>query len=450
MREIYGEQFAGTERFLDSATYGLPSRRQVDALRTALDDWESGTQDTSAFDEAVDASRAAFAELVGASTDSVTIGSTTSALVGLIAAAVPDGGRIAVQRGEFTSVTAPFAAQSARGVTVEQFDPGTLEASVEASAEDSARPFDLVAVSLVQSADGRVLDTERLRRAVAGTHTRVVIDVTQAVGWKKIDLGWADAVVASGYKWLLAPRGTAWMVLAGSFAETLIPHAAGWYSSETPWANTYEHPPLLAADARRFDASPAWHPMLGCGHLRAVAGVIGHAGGRGALRGPGQSRPGGGWDGPSPVQRSRTGRSPESRPQSPTPESAPPCAPAASGSDSTCTTRPPTRTPSSGHCAACGEGRGPRSAASHSKAHDPNTPSDEMVRVVSFDPEVRHSGSSLPSLLVIQIDTHKSSMTAATAPVAVPQTMTDLRVGSSAPFSLSAPMTIIEDDRGPA
>ncbi|WP_218777897.1 aminotransferase class V-fold PLP-dependent enzyme [Brevibacterium yomogidense] len=269
MREIWGEQFAGAEKFLDSATYGLPSRRQTDALRTALDDWESGTQDTSAFDEAVDAARSAFAELVGAPTDSVTIGSTTSALVGLIAAAVPDSGRVAVQRGEFTSVTAPFATQAARGVTVEQFDPGTLEASVEEAVQASARSpkkaFDLVAVSLVQSADGRVLDTERLRRAVAGTHTRVVIDVTQAVGWKTIDLGWADAVVASGYKWLLAPRGTAWMALADSLAKTLIPHTAGWYSSETPWANTYEHPPLLAADARRFDASPAWHPMLGSG-----------------------------------------------------------------------------------------------------------------------------------------------------------------------------------------
>lgn len=269
VREIWGEQFAGAEKFLDSATYGLPSRRQTDALRTALDDWESGTQDTSAFDEAVDASRAAFASLVGAPTDSVTIGSATSALVGLIAAAAPDGGRVAVQRGEFTSVTAPFATQAARGVTVEQFDAGTLEAAVEAATEASSqqpgRAFDLVAVSLVQSADGRVLDTERLRRALAGTDTRVVIDVTQAVGWKQIDLGWADAVVASGYKWLLAPRGTAWMALTDSFAQTLIPHAAGWYSSETPWANTYEQPPLLAADARRFDVSPAWHPMLGAG-----------------------------------------------------------------------------------------------------------------------------------------------------------------------------------------
>lgn len=261
MREIWGEQFAGAEKFLDSATYGLPSRRQIDALHRALDDWESGTQSTAAFGEAVDAARAAFASLVGAPTGSVTMSSTTSALVGLVAAAVPDGGRIAVQRGEFTSVTAPFAAQASRGVTVEQFHAGTLESALE----EPEVAFDLVAVSLVQSADGRVLDTERLRNALAGTGTRVVIDVTQAVGWKHIDLGWADAVVGSGYKWLLAPRGTAWMALTASFAETLIPHSAGWYSSETPWSNTYAHPPLLAADARRFDVSPAWHPMLGAG-----------------------------------------------------------------------------------------------------------------------------------------------------------------------------------------
>ena len=267
MREIYGEQFAGTEKFLDSATYGLPSRRQVDALRTALDDWESGTQDTSVFDEAVDASRAAFASLVGASTGSVTIGSDDLGAGG----AHRGGGsgrrphRCAARRVHQRHRTVRRAVGTrSDGRAVRRWDAGGFRRGA-VQRRIPARPFDLVAVSLVQSADGRLLDTERLRRAVAGTGTRVVIDVTQAVGWKKIDLGWADAVVASGYKWLLAPRGTAWMALTDSLAATLIPHTAGWYSSETPWANTYEHPPLLAADARRFDASPAWHPMLGSG-----------------------------------------------------------------------------------------------------------------------------------------------------------------------------------------
>lgn len=257
MRDVYGEQFPGAERYLDSATYGLPSTTQLDALRAALDDWGAGRQDVASFGESVEAARSAFATLVGAADGSVTMSSTTSALVGLIAASVPDGGRIAVQRGEFTSVTAPFSVQSTRGVTVQEFDPGTLESD--------AHGFDLVAVSLVQSADGRVLDVARLRQTLHGSGTRVLIDATQAVGWKHLDLGWADAVVASGYKWLLAPRGTAWMALRDSFASTLTAHSAGWYSSETPWSNTYEHPPLLASDARRFDVSPAWHPMLGAG-----------------------------------------------------------------------------------------------------------------------------------------------------------------------------------------
>lgn len=257
MREIYGEQFPGAERFLDNATYGLPFRRQLDALHAALDDWGAGAQDTAGFGEAVEEARAAFATLVGAAPGTVTMSSTTSGLVGLVAASVPDGGRIAVQRGEFTSVTAPFSVQSARGVTVEEFDPGTLEAG--------ARGFDLVAVSNVQSSNGRVLDVERLRETLRGSDTRVLIDATQSAGWKHLDLGWADAVVASGYKWLLAPRGTAWMSLREPFASTITAHSAGWYSSEDPWSNTYAHPPLLAADARRFDVSPAWHAMLGAG-----------------------------------------------------------------------------------------------------------------------------------------------------------------------------------------
>ena len=46
------------------------------------------------------------------------MGGSVSALLGLVAAAVPDGSRVATLAGEFTSTTFPFAAQAARGVTV--------------------------------------------------------------------------------------------------------------------------------------------------------------------------------------------------------------------------------------------------------------------------------------------------------------------------------------------
>jgi hypothetical protein len=43
------------------------------------------------------------------------VGGSVSALVGLVAAAVPDGARVLVAEGEFTSVSFPFAAHAGRG-----------------------------------------------------------------------------------------------------------------------------------------------------------------------------------------------------------------------------------------------------------------------------------------------------------------------------------------------
>ena len=257
MREIYGEEFNGAAGFLNSATYGLPSRRQLAVLRERLSRWEAGEMSGPEFDEPVAASRAAFARLAGVPVETVAMGGSASALVGLVAASVPDGARVATLPNEFASVTAPFTAQTGRGVSVTVLPPGELEAR--------AGEFDLVAASLVQSADGRVLDTDRLRSSVAGRDTVVVLDVTQAMGWKALDVAWADAVVGGGYKWLLAPRGSAWMALGDRLAERTVPHAAGWFSAPSPWSEIYSFPTPLAPDARRFDTSPAWFTLLGAG-----------------------------------------------------------------------------------------------------------------------------------------------------------------------------------------
>lgn len=91
------------------------------------------------------------------------------------------------------------------------------------------------------------------------------MDVTQAVGWKHLDLGWADVTVAAVYKWLMAPRGTAWMSLSERASARMTPHVANWYAGEQPWSTIYGLPLRLADDARRFDTSPAWFGVLGAG-----------------------------------------------------------------------------------------------------------------------------------------------------------------------------------------
>jgi selenocysteine lyase/cysteine desulfurase len=256
-REAFGAEFVGADGFLNTPTYGLPPGFLIDALQDCISQWQAGAMDALSFDEPVRAGRAGYAALTGVPVDSVAMGGNVSALLGLVAAAVPDGSRVATLAGEFTSTTFPFAAQAGRGVTITELASGELVSA--------AGDFDVVTASLVQSADGAVLDLDTLRRSVAGTDTLTVVDVTQALGWKQVDLHWADVTVAGVYKWLLAPRGTAWLSLSDRVAQIMTAHAANWYAGQEPWQTIYGLPLRLADGARRFDASPAWFSALGAG-----------------------------------------------------------------------------------------------------------------------------------------------------------------------------------------
>jgi selenocysteine lyase/cysteine desulfurase len=256
-RTAFGAEFTGAEGFLNSPTYGLPPTFLVDALRDCISGWQAGTIDAQSFDEPVRRGRAGYAALAGVPGESVVMGGSVSALLGLVAAAIPDGSRLATLGGEFTSATFPFAAQAGRGVTVTELTADELVTS--------ASGHDVVVASVVQSANGRVLDVDALRVAVAGTDTLVVLDVTQAMGWKQLELGWADVTAAAVYKWLMAPRGTAWMSLSDRISGLMTPHAANWYAGPEPWSTIYGLPLRLAETARRFDTSPAWFGVLGAG-----------------------------------------------------------------------------------------------------------------------------------------------------------------------------------------
>ncbi|MCW0214576.1 MAG: aminotransferase [Pseudonocardia sp.] len=261
MREAFGERFDVVGGYLNTASIGVPPAAAADAMERAVRDWRTGSATAQGYDDPTDRARAAWARLVGVPADRVAIGSAVSPLVGLVAAAVPDGTRVLVAEGEFTSVSYPFAVQG-RGVSLTEAPLDELGAR--------AAEFDLVAVSVVQSLDGRLVDLEALRRARADG-TRVLLDVTQA-GWLPLRLDWADVVVGAGYKWLMSPRGAAWMAVDPALG--LIPHAAGWYAAADRWGSTSGLPPRLAPDARALDTSPAWLSQVGAAvALEWIAGL---------------------------------------------------------------------------------------------------------------------------------------------------------------------------------
>lgn len=250
------QEFRAAGIYLNTASLGLPPERAWRALQVALDQWRAGQANPPDYDAPLAAARSGYANLVGVDTAQVAVGSQASVFAGLIAAQLPDDAEVLTATGEFTSIVFPFLAQAHRGVRVR-------EVPLEDLADAITRRTALVAVSAVQSADGRLADLDALVAAAADCHTRVLLDTTQAVGWLPLDASRFAYTVCAGYKWLLAPRGTCYFTVQPDLADDLTPLAAGWYAGAQPWESIYGSPLRLASDARRFDLSPAWLAWVG-------------------------------------------------------------------------------------------------------------------------------------------------------------------------------------------
>jgi selenocysteine lyase/cysteine desulfurase len=72
---------------------------------------------------------------------------------------------------------------------------------------------DLVAFSAVESATGAVADLAAVRDAARHHGARTLVDATQGCGWLPLAAGDWDHLVCATYKWLLTPRGCAFLAL---------------------------------------------------------------------------------------------------------------------------------------------------------------------------------------------------------------------------------------------
>jgi selenocysteine lyase/cysteine desulfurase len=241
--------------YLNTASFGLPPRPAWDALQAALADWHHGRTSWEHWGDATEAARASFARLCGVPVEWVAVGGTVSGLVGLVAASIPDGARVVSTEAEFTSLLWPFMAQG-RGIDVTCVPVARLAEAVDART-------DVVTFSAVQSATGEVADLDAVAASAEHHGATTVVDATHACGWLPFDGGRFDAFVSAAYKWLLSPRGTAFMGVRPALSERLTPHAAGWYAGEDPHASYYGPPLRLASTARRLDVSPAWFTWVG-------------------------------------------------------------------------------------------------------------------------------------------------------------------------------------------
>jgi selenocysteine lyase/cysteine desulfurase len=242
--------------YLNTASYGLPPDPAWDALQTALDEWRHGRVDWTKWDEATSRARGLFAQLVGVDETWVCVSSTVATLAGLVAPTLPDGSNVVGVETEFTSTLWPWMVHSDRGVTVRTVPlSGLLDAIDESTT--------LVSVSAVQSATGELADLDALVERAAEVGARTFVDATQACGWLPLDASRFDYFACGAYKWLMSPRGTAFMSVRPEHLEAIRPLAASWYGGEDIHDSYYGPPLRLARSARRLDASPAWFNWVG-------------------------------------------------------------------------------------------------------------------------------------------------------------------------------------------
>lgn len=268
--EVAGRKFRAEQTYLDTATYGLPPHTVVEAMTDGIDQWARGVAKIADFDAALDRSRQLFAGLVNVAADDVAVANQASVLVATVAAGLPDGANVVIPSGEFTSLLFPLLIQADRGVTV-------TEVPLESLADHLDETVDMVAFSLVQSSDGRLVDVDQVLDETDKYGITTLVDGTQAAGWLPIDAQRFDHVVVAAYKWLLCPRGTAFMTARPQRLPHLRPVNAGWFAGGDVWSSIYGGPLRLAPSARRLDVSPAWLAWTGTRHALELIADVGVA-----------------------------------------------------------------------------------------------------------------------------------------------------------------------------
>ena len=239
--------------YLNTASYGLPPKPAWEALQRAQGDWHVGRTSWEGWGDETDAARRLWAELVGAAPERVATGSSVSGLVGLVAPVLEPGARVVAPEIEFTSNLWPFMVRGC--------DVRLVPADRIAEAIDDGTAA--VAFSAAQSATGEVADVEAIADSARHHGALTFVDATQACGWLPLDASRLDVVTCAAYKWLMSPRGTAFMALGEDVLDRVTPAAAGWFAGEDVHGSYYGGPVRLATGARRLDTSPAWFSWVG-------------------------------------------------------------------------------------------------------------------------------------------------------------------------------------------
>ncbi len=242
--------------YLNTASFGIPCRQASDATRQVMDAWENGGLNFGSWFTETQQARRSIGRLLEVADDRVSLGTSTAAMLGSIAANLPDGARVLAAENEHNSNLIPYLNHAHRGVTVTLAPLAELAGRVDSGTT-------LVSCSAVQSLTGEVADIAAIGKATRERGALFCLDGSQACGWLPLSGDSADIIVCSVYKWLCSPIGGAFLATRADIAERFRPASPGWPASSDPMAAPYGTDFTLPATGRRFDSAPNLISMIG-------------------------------------------------------------------------------------------------------------------------------------------------------------------------------------------
>lgn len=265
--EEFRAEFPATRRYAWLDTPGSPpgARSVLRALRRVLDKSEDGTENWLDWDRYADQARALFANWVGADPAQIaTVGSLAEAAATV--AKYRADGTVLLGADEFQSLLYPFLAEARRdsGKSVQLVRPREGQSRTEALLNSIVPGISLVAVSETTTLDGERIDLRQIRRRTNEIGARLFVNGTQSLGVLDLDLAelQPDYYAVHGYKWMLSPRGAAWLYASPTVSRELGSIAPSW-KTHVIRGSLFGGEPDEHGTMARCDTSQAWWSWVG-------------------------------------------------------------------------------------------------------------------------------------------------------------------------------------------
>ncbi|QBI20414.1 aminotransferase class V-fold PLP-dependent enzyme [Egibacter rhizosphaerae] len=243
---------------LTSCSQSALARPVEAAVQRYLTHWREDGMAWVAWMDGVEASRRAFATLIGAEPDEVAVVSSVSHAVAALGTTLDypsDRPDVVTTEMDFPTVGHSWLPQEQGGARIRfvPWDGGPLR--VEALEPHVSRSTRVLSIPHQSYYNGARADLVEVAALAQEHGTLLLVDAYQSLGTCRVDvraLG-IDALVAGAQKYLLGMPGIAFLYLRRELAERLSPRVTGWFGQGNPFAFDI-HGGDPAPGARRFDA----------------------------------------------------------------------------------------------------------------------------------------------------------------------------------------------------